>query len=45
MVQRSEAKLECDKDCEAFKANKEKLATKEDEIRKEEELRAQQVRN
>ena len=43
MVQKGEAKLDCDKDCDVFKANQEKLATKEDEIKKQEELRAQQV--
>ena len=45
MVQKGEAKMDCDKDCDAFKASQEKLASKEDEIRKEKERKAQQVIN
>jgi len=42
MVQRGEAKLECDKDCNAHKMKQKKETTKEEELRKQEELRAQQ---
>ncbi|XP_073252696.1 NF-X1-type zinc finger protein NFXL1-like [Porites lutea] len=42
VVQKGEAKMDCDKDCDAFKASEEKLASKEDEIRKEKERKAQQ---
>ena len=45
VVQKGEAKMDCDKDCDAFKASQEKLASKEDEIRKEKERKAQQVIN
>ena len=45
LVQKGEAKMDCDKDCDAFKASQEKLASKEDEIRKEKERKAQQVIN
>lgn len=45
MVQKGEAKLDCDKDCDAFKANQEKLASKEEESKKQEQLKAQQVKN
>ena len=43
MVQRGEAKLDCDEDCNAHKMKQKKETTKEEEIRKQEELRAQQV--
>ena len=43
MVQRGEAKLECDEDCNAHKMKQKKETTKEEELRKQEELRAQQV--
>lgn len=43
MVQRGEAKLECDEDCKAHKMKQKKDTTKEEELRKQEELRAQQV--
>ena len=45
MVQKGEATMDCDKDCDAFKASQAKLASKEDEIRKEKERKAQQVIN
>ena len=45
VVQKGEAKMDCDKDCDAFKASQEKLASKEDEIRKEKQRKAQQVLN
>ena len=45
MVQKGEATMDCDKDCDAFKASQVKLASKEDEIRKEKERKAQQVIN
>ena len=45
MVQKGEAKLDCDKNCDAFKADQEKLASKEEENKKQEELKAQQVSN
>jgi len=45
VVQKGEAKMDCDKDCDAFKASQEKLASKEDEMRKEKERKAQQVIN
>lgn len=43
MVQRGEAKLDCDQECEAHKMKQKKLTTEEEEIKKQEELRAQQV--
>ena len=43
MVQKGEAKLVCDKDCDAFKAKQKKLISEEDEMKKREELKAQQV--
>lgn len=43
MVQKGEAKLECDEDCNAHKVKQKKETTKEEELRKQEELRAQQV--
>ena len=43
MVQNGEAKLDCDKDCDVFKANQERLASKEEENKKQEDLKAQQV--
>lgn len=43
MVQRGEAKLDCDEECEAHKMKKKNLTTDEEEIKKQEELRAQQV--
>ena len=45
VVQKGEAKMDCDKDCDALKASQEKLTSKEDEIRKEKERKAQQVIN
>ncbi|KAL9973519.1 hypothetical protein ACROYT_G019988 [Oculina patagonica] len=42
MVQRGEAKLDCDEECEAHKMKKKNLTTDEEEIKKQEELRAQQ---
>ena len=45
VVQKGEATMDCDKDCDAFKASQVKLASKEDEIRKEKERKAQQVIN
>ena len=45
VVQKGEAKMDCDKDCDAFKASQEKLASNKDEIRKEKERKAQQVIN
>ena len=43
MVQRGEAKLDCDEDCNAHKMKQKKQTTKEEELRKQEELKAQQV--
>lgn len=43
MVQKGEAKLECDEDCNAHKVKQKKETTKEEELRKQEELKAQQV--
>ena len=43
MVQKGEAKLLCNEDCEAFKAKQKKLLSEEDEMKKREELQAQQV--
>ena len=43
MVQKGEAKLECDEDCNTHKMKHKKETTKEEELRKQEELRAQQV--
>lgn len=43
MVRKGEATLDCDKGCDAFKASKENVASKEKETRKQEELKAQQV--
>jgi len=43
MVQRGEAKLDCDEDCNAHKMKQKKETTKEEELRKQEELKAQQV--
>lgn len=43
MVQRGEAKLDCDEDCNAHKMKRKKETTKEEELRKQEELKAQQV--
>ena len=43
MVQRGEAKLDCDEECNAHKMKQKKETTKEEEIKKQEELRAQQV--
>ena len=43
MVQRGEAKLDCDEDCNAHKTKQKKETTKEEELRKQKELRAQQV--
>lgn len=43
MVQKGEAKLACDEDCDAFKAKQKKLMNEEDEMKKREELKAQQV--
>ena len=45
MVQKGAANLDCDKECDEFKANQEKLVTTEAERKKQEELRAQQVCN
>lgn len=42
MVQKGEAKLLCNEDCEAFKAKQKKLLSEEDEMKKREELKAQQ---
>jgi len=43
MVQRGEAKLDCDEDCNAHKMKQKKETTKEEDLRKQEELKAQQV--
>lgn len=43
MVQKGEAKLLCDEECETFKAKQKKLLIEEDEMRKKGELKAQQV--
>ena len=43
MVQKGEAKLLCDEECETFKAKQKKLLSEEDEMRKKGELKAQQV--
>ena len=43
MVQRGEAKLDCDEECDTHKMKQKKLTTEEEEIKKQEELRAQQV--
>ena len=43
MVQKGKAKLECDEACNAHKVKQKKETTKEEEFRKQEELRAQQV--
>lgn len=42
MVQKGEAKLLCDEECETFKAKQKKLLSEEDEMRKKGELKAQQ---
>ena len=43
IVQKGEAKLLCDEECETFKAKQKKLLSEEDEMRKKGELKAQQV--
>lgn len=43
MVQKGEAKLLCDEECETFKDKQKKLLSEEDEMRKKGELKAQQV--
>ena len=43
MVQRGEAKLECDEDCKTYKMKQKKETNKEEDLRKQEELKAQQV--
>ena len=43
MVQKGEAKLECDEDCNAHKVKQKKETTKEEELRKQEEMRALKV--
>ena len=43
MVQRGEAKLDCDEDCNAHKTKQKKETTKQEELRKQEELKAQKV--
>ena len=43
MVQAGEVKLACDKDCDAAKAKQERIASQEEELKKQKELKAQQV--
>ena len=43
MVQRGEAKLDCDGECDVHKKKQEKLTTEEEDLKKQEELRAQKV--
>lgn len=45
MVQKGEGTLVCDKDCDESKAKQTKKISVEEEKRKQEELKAQQVRS